>query len=70
MNEVAKYEELPADYQNLIDQAIDEFEEGCNNVIRLGCVFYECFNYQRFSILREIETFDETIYSNNDFNEV
>lgn len=24
MNEVAKYDELPADYQNLVDRAIDE----------------------------------------------
>lgn len=70
LNEVAKYEELPAYYQNLIDQAIDEFEKGFNHVIQLGCAFYECFNYQRFSILREIESFDETIYSINDFNEV
>lgn len=70
LNKVAKYDELPADYQNLVDRAIDEFEEGYNNVICLGCKFYECFNYQRFSILREIESFGETIYSNNDFKEV
>lgn len=70
LNEVVNYAELPADYQNLVDRAIDEFEEGYNNVVRLGCKFYERFNYQRFSILREIESFDETIYSNNDFNEV
>lgn len=70
LNEVANYAELPAEYQNLVDRAIDEFEEGYNNVIRVGCKFYESFNYQRFSILREIESFDETIYSNNDFNEV
>lgn len=31
---------------------------------------YECFNYTRFSIMREIENFDETIYSNNDFKGV
>ena len=66
LNEVAKYDELPADYQNLVDRAIDEFEEGYNNVIRLGCKFYERFNYQRFSILREIESFGETIYNINE----
>lgn len=70
LNEVVNYAELPADYQYLVDTAIDEFEEGYNNVVRLGCKSYERFNYQRFSILREIESFDETIYSNNDFNEV
>lgn len=66
LNEIAKYAELPVDYQNLVDRAIDEFEEGYNNVIRLGYKFYECFNYQRFSILREIESFDETIYNINE----
>lgn len=66
LNEVARYDELPPDYQNLVDRAIDEFEEGYNNVIRLGCKFYERFNYQRFSILREIESFDETIYNINE----
>lgn len=70
LNEVVNYAELPANYQNLVDRAIDEFEEGYNNVIRMGCKLYERFNYQRFSILREIESFDETTYSNNDFNEV
>lgn len=66
LNEVVNYGELPADYQNLVDRAIDEFEEGYNNVTRLGCKFYEGFNYQRFSILREIESFDETIYNMNE----
>lgn len=70
LNEVVKYDELHPGCQDLVDRAIDEFEEGYNNVIRLGCKFYECFNYTRFSIMREIENFDETIYSNNDFNEV
>lgn len=70
MNEVVKYDELPAEYKNVVDSAIDEFEEGYNNVIRLGCKLYERFNYTRFSIMREIENFDETIYSNNDFKEV
>lgn len=70
LNEIVKCVDLPVEYQNLVDIAIDEFEEGYNNVIRLGCKLYERFNNQRFSILREIESFDETIYSNNDFNEV
>lgn len=70
MNQVVEYEEIPAEYQNLVDRAIDEFEDGYNNVICLGCKLYECFNYTRFSIMREIENFDETIYSNNDFKEV
>lgn len=70
LNEVVKYAELPEDYKNIVDSAIDEFEEGYNNAIRLGCKLYECFNYTHFSIMREIENFDETIYSNNDFKEV
>ena len=69
-NEIVKYNESPDDYQNVVKRAIDEFEEGYNNVIRLGCKLYECFNYKRFSIMREIENFDETIYSNNNFKEV
>lgn len=71
LNVVAKYDDYQnlvdrADYLNLVDRAIDEFEEGYNNVIRLGCKFYERCNYQRFSILREIESFDETIYNINE----
>lgn len=66
MNELVKYDELPPEYQNLVDTAIDEFEDGYNNVTRLGYKLYERFNYQRFSILREIESFDETIYNINE----
>lgn len=69
LNQVVEYDEIPEEYQNVVDSAIDEFEAGYNNVIRLGCKLYECFNYLRFSIMREIESFDETIYSNNDFKE-
>lgn len=73
-NETVKYDKLPVECQTVIDRAINEFEEGYNNVICLGCKLYECFNYTRFSIMREIENFDEnfdeTIYSNNDFKEV
>ena len=65
-NEIVKYDELPVKDQNMVDRAIDEFEEGYNNVIRFGCKLYERFNYQRFSILREIESFDETIYKINE----
>lgn len=70
LNKVVEYDEMSAEYQNLVNSAIDEFESGYNNVIRLGCKLYERFNYTRFSIMREIENFDETIYSNNDFKEV
>lgn len=66
LNQVVEYDELPEKYQYVVDRAIDEFEEGYNNVIHLGCKFYECFNYLRFSILREIEYFDETIYDTNE----
>lgn len=66
LNDVAKYDELQPEYQNLVDRAIDEFEEGYNNVIRLGCKLYERLNYQHISILREIESFDETIYNINE----
>lgn len=69
LNEVVKYDKLPAEHKNLVNRAIDRFEDGYNNVIRLGCKLYECFNCPRFSIMREIENFDETIYS-NDFKEV
>lgn len=70
LNQVVEYAELPEKYQNVVDMAIDEFEEGYNNVIRLGCKLYECLNHTHFSIMREIENFDETIYINNDFKEV
>lgn len=70
LNKLVEYDEISVEDQNLVDSAIDEFEDGYNNVIRLGCKLYECFNYTRFSIMREIENFDETIYSNNDFKEV
>lgn len=73
LNQVVKYDELPEEYKDvvdIVDSAIDGFEDGYNNVIRLGCKLYERFNYTRFSIMREIENFDETIYSNNDFKEV
>lgn len=70
LNQFVEYDDIPKEYQNVVDSAIDGFEEGYNNVIRLGFKLYECFNYARFSIMREIENFYETIYSNNDFKEV
>lgn len=70
LNQVVEYDEIPEEYQNVVDMAIDEFEEGYNNVIRLGYNLYECFNFTHFSIMREIENFDETVYSNNYFKEV
>lgn len=70
LNQVVEFDEIPEESQNVVERAIDEFEDGYNNVIRLGCKLYECFNFTRFSIMREIEKFDETIYSNNDFKEV
>ena len=48
LNQVVEYAEIPAKFQNLVDRAIDEFEDGYNNVIRLGCKLYECFNFTRF----------------------
>ena len=66
LNDVAKYDELQPEYKNLVNRAIDEFEDGYNNVIRLGCKLYERLNYQHIAILREIESFDETIYNINE----
>ena len=70
LNQVVEYDEIPEKYQNIVDMAIDDFEEGYNNVIRLGFELYECFNYAHFSLMRQIENVDETIYSDNDFKEV
>lgn len=61
INEFVSYVELSVTDQKLVARAIDEFEGGNNDVIRLGCKFYERFNYQRFSILREIERINESI---------
>lgn len=66
LNEVVKYEELQVDHQNLVAYFINEFEDGFNSVIRLGCKLYESLNHHRFSILREIESFEETIYNINE----
>lgn len=69
-NAFVKYVDLSFEDQNMIDVAVDDFEEPFNRVVRLGSKFYERLNYNRFSILREIKKFGETVYQINDFNEV
>lgn len=69
-NTVVKYADLSIEDQNMIDTAVDDFEEPFNRVIRLGSVYYEQLNYNRFSLLREIKEFGETVYQINDFDEV
>lgn len=70
INEIVSYVELSVTDQNIVDMLIDDFEDGYNNVIVLGCKSYEILNYDRFTILREIEKFGETVYQIHDFNEV
>lgn len=69
-NTVVKYADLSIEDQNMIDTAVDDFEEGFNRVIRFGSVYYEQLNYNRFSLLREIKEYGETVYQINDFDEV
>lgn len=69
-NAFVKYVDLSFEDQNMIDVAVDDFEEPFNRVVRLGSKFYERLNYNRFSLLREIKKFGETVYQINDFNEV
>lgn len=69
-NAFVKYADLTFEDQNIIDVAVDDFEEPFNRVVRLGSKFYERLNYHRFSLLREIKKFGETVYQINDFNEV
>lgn len=69
-NEFVKYADLPIEDQNMLDVALDDFEEPFNRVVRLGAKFYERLNYNRFAILREIKQFGETVFQINDFNEV
>ena len=61
-NTFVKYADLPFEDQNIIDVAVDDFEEPYNKVFRLGGKFYEVLNYHRFSLLREINKFAETVY--------
>ena len=70
LEKIVKYGELSIEDQNMIDMAMDEFEDGFNSVIRLGRKMYERMNYNHFSILREIEGFGETVYNVNDFKEI
>lgn len=69
-NTFVKYADLTFEDQNIIDVAVDDFEEPYNKVFRLGGKFYEVLNYHRFSLLREIKGFGETVYSLSDFKEV
>lgn len=69
-NAIVKYADLSIEDQIMIDTAVDDFEEPFNRVIRLGSLYYERLNYNRFSLLREIKQFGETVYQINDFNEV
>lgn len=66
-NAVVKYADLSIEDQNMIDSAVDDFEDGFNLVIRLGSLYYEKFNYNRFSLLRKIKEFGETVYQINEF---
>ena len=68
-NTFVKYADLPFEDQNIIDVAVDEFEEPFNSVVRLGSIFYERLNYNRFSLLREIKEFGESVYNISDFKE-
>lgn len=68
-NDFVNYCDLPFYDQNVVDIANDIFEEGHNHVIALGGKLYEKLNYNRFSLLREIEGFGDTIYCLNDFKE-
>lgn len=70
LEKIIEYGELSIEDQNIIDRAIDDFEDGFNTVIRLGRKMYERMNYNRFSILREIVGFGETVYNVNDFKEI
>lgn len=64
-----KYANLSVEDQNMLDVAFDDFEDGFNKVVRLGGKIYERLNYNRFSLLREIKQFGETVYQINDFKE-
>ena len=68
-NAVVNYADLSIKDQNMIDHAVDEFEEPFNRVVRLGSIFYEQLNYNRFSLLREIKEFGKTVYNLSDFKE-
>ena len=69
-NAFVKYDDLTFEDQNMIDVAVDDFEEPFIQVVRLGSKFYEQLNYNRFALLREIKQVGETVLQINDFNEV
>lgn len=69
-NTFVKYEDLSFEDQNIVDIVEDEFEEAYNQIMEFGGKFYEKLNYNRFSLLREIKGFGETVYSLSDFKEV
>lgn len=69
-NTFVQYKGLSVDDQNIVDLAEDIFEEAFNQILAFGGKFYEKLNYNRFSLLREIKGFGETVYSLSDFKEV
>jgi hypothetical protein len=69
-NAFVKYADLAFEDQNIVDLAEDIFEEAFNQILAFGGKFYEKLNYNRFSLLREIKGFGETVYSLSDFREV
>lgn len=69
-NAFVKYADLTFEDQNMIDVAVDDFEESFIQVVRLGSKFYEQLNYNCFALLREIKQVGETVLQINDFNEV
>lgn len=66
-NAFVKYADLTFEDQNMIDVAVDDFEEPFIQVVRLGSKFYEQLNYNRFALLREIKQVGETVFQINDF---
>lgn len=69
-NAFVKYEDLSFEDQNIVDIAEDIFEEAFNQILEFGGKFYEKITYKRFSLLREIKGFGETVYTLSDFKEV
>ena len=65
-NAFVKYADLTFEDQNMIDVAVDDFEEPFIQVVRLGSKFYEQVNYNRFALLREIKQLGKTVLQIND----
>lgn len=70
VNTFVQYKNLSVEDQNIVDIAVDIFEEGFNRILALGGKFYEKITYNRFSILREIIGIGETAYNLSDFKGV